>query len=398
MATNVQYRADLLAEPLPPATDEFEESSIDLFAVARVLSRHWRFIAGTSLIFCLLATAGAFYMRDQFTARVSFIPASSNSPSMGMAAQFAQMSGFGGLFGGGGRTSGDLYMGLIRSTTMQSRMIARFNMMSVYKLKSYGKTEARFSSRTGLFYGKDGIFSLYFTDHDPVRARDVAEAYLQELQQVSGNLALTESSQRRLFFEGQLKREKDALADAEVALKQNEEKTGVIAPAGQASSELQSMAALRMQIADRRVRLASLLHDETDQNPAVLRLRSEIGSLEAQLTQMHNGKTGTAPGAIPNTQVPGLELDFIRLAREVKYHETLYDALSRQYEAARLDESHDTPLQLLDHARLPEGPSGPPRLQYISLATLFGLFVSALYVLFRYFFHPRIHAAAAARV
>ena len=384
MATNIQYRADLLAEPPPPAPSSLEESSIDFSAVAQVLRLHRKFIAITSLSFFLLATVLAFSMSDRYTARVSFVPASSSSSSASMASQLAQLSSFGLL--GPSRTSGDLYMGLIKSTTMQSKMIARFNMMSVYKLKSYTKAEKRLIDHTEMTFGKDGIFVLEFTDHDPVRARDIAEAYLQELQRVNQNLALTESSQRRLFFEQQLKREKDALADAEVALKQNEEKTGVIAPVGQASSELQSMAALRMQIAERRVRLASLLHDETDQNPDVLRLRSEIGSLETQLTQMHTGKNSVAPGAISSAQAPGLELDFIRLAREVKYHEGLFEILSRQYETARLDESHDTPLQLLDHARIPETPSGPPRFQYISLATLFGLFVSSFYIVFRFYF------------
>ena len=57
-------------------------------------------------------------------------------------------------------------------------------------------------------------------------------------------MALTESSQRRLFYEQRLAKEKDELANAEVALKQAQEKSGLIAPAGQTSSEIQTLAQL----------------------------------------------------------------------------------------------------------------------------------------------------------
>ncbi len=52
-----------------------------------------------------------------------------------------------------------------------------------------------------------------------------------------GVIALSELSQRSLFFEEQLEREKNALADAEVDLKKDQEQAGLIAPNGQAQLE-----------------------------------------------------------------------------------------------------------------------------------------------------------------
>ena len=111
---------------------------------------------------------------------------------------------------------------------------------------------------------KDPIVTISVTDRSPQRARDLANGYLQALQATAANLALTESSQRRLFYEQRLAKEKDALADAEVALKQVQEKTGLIFPAGQTSSEIATLAQLEAQITDRQTRLAAMLQEETN--------------------------------------------------------------------------------------------------------------------------------------
>ena len=161
---------------------------------------------------------------------------------------------------------------------------------------------------------------------------DLASGYLQALEATINGLALTESSQRRLFFAQRLGKEKDELADAEAALKQAEEKSGLIAPAGQTSSEIQTLAQLRAQTSERQVRLASLLHDESDENPDVIGLRNEIASLQAQTSQLENGRVDRQFGRFSTAQVPGLELEYIRRARDVKYHETLFDMIARQYD------------------------------------------------------------------
>ena len=56
----------------------------------------------------------------------------------------------------------------------------------------------------------------------------MANAYVEELARLNQSLAVTEAARRRQFFETQLRQAKDALANAEVALKQTQEKSGLI--------------------------------------------------------------------------------------------------------------------------------------------------------------------------
>ncbi len=399
MPKEPQYRSDVLADPQPSSTapaapgpgraalpeGETEGSAIDFLPVARTVRTHRRFILLSGLVVFLLALSLALYMRPRYTSEGTFIPAGGNSSgSSALAGQLAAFSGLPGLSSFGGRNGGDLDVALLRSGTVLGHMVQRFDLVRVYKVKSGSIAAAQLAGHSHFSLNThDPIVSISVTDHDPRRAQDMVNGYLDELQKLNDTLALSENSQRRLFFEQQLQKEKDLLADAEVALKQNQESTGVIAPGGQAAGELQAIAGLRADIAARRVQLAALLHDETEQNTDVLRVRSEIDSLSAQVSQMENGPHGGPSGGISTAQAPGLELNFVRLSREVKYHENLYEIMSRQYEAARLDEAHDTPLQRVDVAFLPDSPSGPPRVLISLGGLLFGLFAGTLWIVFR---------------
>jgi capsule polysaccharide export protein KpsE/RkpR len=281
------------------------------------------------------------------------------------------------------KNSGDLYVAILGSTSIAEKLISRFDLMHVYKVKKESAAVKILASRSSFEAGlRDGIVTLRITDRSPERARDLAAAYLDELHNTNDRLALTEAAQRRLFFEQQITKEKDNLANAEVELKKVEERTGLIAPAGQTSIELETIAQTRAAIASREVQLAALRQSSTDQNPDVVRLRSEIADLQGQLANLEQGGGQAKSAVTPKSRVPELELEYIRQQREVKYHEALFEMIAKQYEAARLDESHDAPvLQVLDYATLPDTKSGPPRLIMMIAGFLLGIMFGTALVL-----------------
>ena len=138
------------------------------------------------------------------------------------------------------------------------------------------------------------------------------------------------------------------------------------------------------QVAIRQVELASLRESATEQNPEVIRLRSEIDDLQGQLAHLQKGNTASSVTSIPTSKVPQLQPEYVRKEREVKYHEALFDMLSRQFEAARLDEAREAPvLQVLDAASLPDTKSSPKRMFIMLGGLLVGIIVSSIWVLVR---------------
>ena len=367
-----------------PATTEWTGEGVSLPALIAVLRRGRKTIAWAALAGLVLAAVFAWVLPNTYTATTSFVPPGSNVGPSSAVAMMGQLSALGAGSLLGGKSQGDLYIGVLKSRTIAAELVAHFDLKAVYKVKKESQAEKTLAASSLFEAGnKDPIVTISVTDKSPERARDLANAYLQALQQTTGGLALSESSQRRLFYEQRLAHEKDDLANAEVDLKQTQEKTGLIAPAGQTLSEIQTLAQLRAQITDRQVRLASLLHDETDQNTDVIRLREEIGSLQAQVAQSENGQSRTHLGSFSTAQAPGLELEYIRKAREVKYHEALFEIIGKQYEAARLDEAKDSPLQVLDRAAVPDTKSGPHRTILMILGLLCGLIGGTVRLLWR---------------
>jgi len=142
-------------------------------------------------------------------------------------------------------------------------LIKRFDLQRVYKTKRLSDAEDVLRGNSKFVAGKDSLITITVVDKDPNRAASLANGYLDALYEQNGSLALTESGQRRVFFEQQLAREKNALADAEVELKRTQEQTGLIAPFGQAQVEIEAIQQLRAQITSRQVELGVLQQSST---------------------------------------------------------------------------------------------------------------------------------------
>lgn len=368
-------------------TDEFLDvsgpsDSIDLAKLLFVLWRSKRTIGLIGIGFSALALLILVIMPNEYTSSASFIPPSSSSSSASaLMSQLSVLSG--GMAGGLMKSQGDLYVGILKSASVQDELIRRFDLRSVYHSEKPSVLRKDLTSKSTFEVDpKSSIIAVSVTDRSPTRARDLANGYLDALRETNGRLALLDSSQRRLFFGEQLAREKTALADAEVELRKVQERSGLIAPAGQAMEHVQVVANLRAEITARQVELASLRQSSTDQNPMVIRLQSEIQDLQGKLQESQSGKNANlADSDLPTSKVPEVQLDYIRKARDVKYHEALFEILSKQYEAAYLDESREPQvIQVLDPASFPDSKSGPHRVLLTIVAFILGIIFGSIYV------------------
>jgi uncharacterized protein involved in exopolysaccharide biosynthesis len=269
---------------------------------------------------------------------------------------------------------------MLASRTIADELIATYGLQKIYQRGTLLETQAYLKRRTSIEVGKDGLIEIAVTDHDPQRASNLANAYIEGLNHLNSSLAISEAAQRRLFFDQQLDTERKALASAEEDLQSTQQKTGLIQINGQAQAIIQSIEELRAELDSREVQLQSLRSFATDQNPKVVRLQSEIGEMRAQLSRMENDqKEQASPGdiAVPTGNLPKDSLEYTRRLRAVKYHESLFELLSKQ-EAAGIDEARSAPIiQVVDRAIPPDKRSGPPRALIILGLSIAGLMIGA---------------------
>lgn len=368
---------------------DVEEPKIDAITLFLIALREKKTILRwMATAFILSVILVAFVLKPTYTAEALFIPPQ-NSPGSAitqLAGQLGSLGIAGGL--GGLKTPADIYIGILQSRTIADDVIARFHLQEVYKSKKLSGAEKMLGENTKFVAGKDTLIKISVDDEDPQRAANIANGFLDELQHQNGRLALTESSQRRLFFERQLEKEKDALADAEVDLKKTQESTGLIAPSPQMQVEIATIADIRAQITSREIQLSSMRQAATDQNPEVIRVQTQIEGLQKQLQKLQNDTQQRRPGStqLPTAKVPALALEYIRKQREVKYHELLFESVAKQYEMARLDESREAPvLQIVDRAIVPDTKSGPHRLLIILAMTLVGAVLGMMIVFLKWY-------------
>lgn len=378
-----EMELDRIALPVDAAAQESREISvIDLLTV--LARRKWP-IASVTLLAAIATAIGVFLWPPSYTADAVILPPQQQQSSLSALASSALggLAGLGMASQLGLKNPEDLYIGILKSRAIGDDIIQKFRLREVYGKKLDSDTRKALEKHTSITSGKDSLIKISVDDRDPKRAAGLANAYVDELYKQNSRLALTDASQRRLFFEQQLGKEKDALADAEIALKQTQQSTGLVVPAGQAEAIIRSAAQLRAQIASREVELEALRSYATDQNPQVQVLKTEIAAMRDQLRQLE-AKGGSASGmAVSAGSLPEASLEYLRKFRDLKYHETLYELLAKQYEAARIDEARQAPLiQVVDRADVPDKKSWPPRgLMIVAAAVLAALAACAFALL-----------------
>jgi uncharacterized protein involved in exopolysaccharide biosynthesis len=358
------------------------EDEIDLARLFRVISRRSRLILRITAASAVVALFVSLLLPKYYKAESRIFPPQEKGGNL--AAQLmGQAGGLIALAGGATplKSQGELFVAMLKSRTVLDRVVDRFDLLKLYKARYRQDARQRllesFSAREDR---KNGVISLTVEDRDPKRASDMANAFVEELKSLAGGLAISEAGQRRLFFEEQLGQTKVSLARAEEEIKGFQQRTGVFQIDAQARAIIEGIARLRAGIAVKEVEARVLRSFATAQNPDLQRVEEEIRALRAELEKIETSKGEGFDPIMPSGRVPAMGTEYLRKLRQLKYNETLYELLSKQYELAKLDEARDAVvIQVIDRAVPPERKSRPQTALIVLLATGAG-FVLAVFV------------------
>jgi uncharacterized protein involved in exopolysaccharide biosynthesis len=367
-----------VAEEAPVAEAAEQAERIHFPEYLIVLAKRKSFILKFVGVAVILATITVFLLPKTYTAKAKIMPPQQNQ-SMTATAMMNQLGPLAALAGQGVglRNPSDIYVAMLRSETVANALIDRFSLMSVYKQKLREYARKQLETATEIKAGKEGVISIAVEDRNPQRAADLADGYVEELEKLTKTLNVTEASKRRLFFEREVKMANDDLADAEVALKQTQEKTGLILLDSQSKAMIESVTSLRASIAAQEVKVQAMRSFATTENPDLVLAEQELATMRAQLDRLERGRGKRSIADVPIENVPTAGLEYIRKLRDVKYHEALFQLLAKQYEVAKIDEARDALIvQQMDKATPPEQKSGPHRLVILFNITLLAIIVA----------------------
>lgn len=275
------------------------------------------------------------------------------------------------------RTPNEMYAGLLRSRVVTDKVIQKFSLQKREDKESLEAARKSLENNTTIAIGKDGLIDLEVVDRDQKLVAPIANAFVTELQSLIQHLAVTEASQRRVFFERELATAKDSLAAAELTLKRALATSGVASPDAETATLLENTARLKSQAAAKEVQLRSMRAFLTPNNPDYRKLEEEVSSLRIEIAKLQGGSDSD----VNKTQDSGNDraTGNVQLYRDLKYKQMLYELLAKQYEAARLDEAKDPALiQVVDQANEPERKFKPRRSLFVIVCTSVSAFIAVL--------------------
>jgi uncharacterized protein involved in exopolysaccharide biosynthesis len=375
------------------AAAEASDDTISVLDILIVLAGRKGFILKVTAASALLAVLVSLILPARYAATVTILtPQQSPSMSAALSAQLGNLGSMASLASGAGlsfKNPNDPYIGMLTSRSVEDAMVKNFDLMGEYHVKRLSDARKKFEKHVTIDgSGKDSMIHITIVDRDPQRAALLANGYVDQFHNLSRRLALTEASQRRLFFEQELELAKSRLAEAEEAMKQTEQSTGLIEVNSQAKALIDSAAILRAQIATKEVMIQGMETYATGENAQLVMARQELESMRGQLAKL-GGSTDSGSGGfiLPKGMVPEAATEYIRKMRDVKYRETVFDILARQFEAAKLDEAKQGAIiQVVDAATAPDKRIFPKRGLIVVGTTVAGFFLANLAALFLVFF------------
>jgi len=363
------------------------EDEIDLAEMLRAVYRKARWVSLVTVSVAVVAVVVSLLLPKYYEAESRIYPPQDRGGSLAAQLMGGDAGGLIALAGGaaGLKSQGELYVSMLKSRTVLDRVVDRYELRKLYDVEL--REEARdelLDLLTVREERKSGIIILTVEDRDPKRAAGIANAFVEELRTLSSGLAISEAGQRRMFFEEQLVRTKEALSRSEEDIKSFQQGTGMFQIDAQASAIIEGIARMRAGIAMKEVEAKVLRSFATARNPDLQRVEEEILALRAELAKLETPKGKGFDPLMSSGRVPELGMEYLRKLRQLKYNETLYVLLAKQFELAKLDEAKNAVvIQVIDQAVPPERKSRPKRGLIVLLATAGAFFLSVFIVLYR---------------
>lgn len=361
----------------PPSQDlEQESARAQRIARLRMLWERRGFLFRATLIGMVAAAVIAFLIPKRYDSTARLMPPDDQSGGMALVAAMANRAGSGGLGALAGnllgiRTTGDLFIGILKSRTMQDRLVDQFHLKEIYGASRSDQARRKLEENTAISSDRlSGIITLTVSDRDPKRAAQMASAYVDGLNSMVANLSTSSAHRERVFLEGRLTDVRQNLEEAENQFSQFASKNTAIDIPEQGKAMVTAAASLEGQLIAAESELEGLKQIYTDNNVRVRSTSARVGELRQELQKMGGEVKDSSSGPDGDGQLfpsirklPLLGVTYADLYRRMKVQEAVFEALTQEYELAKVEEAKEIPtVKILDSPNIPERKAFPPRM------------------------------------
>lgn len=384
---SLQTRRETMALGLPDHQEGWVPNTSLLWDRRRTLGKVF-------LYSLLLSAIIAFSIPKQYESTTRMMPPEQQGMGAAMLAALAGKAMPGGALGAlaggmlGMKDSGALFVELLQSGTIEGALVDRFDLQKVYRKRYRQDALKKLAHRTEITQDrKSGVLTIVVTDTDRQRARDMTQAYLDQLDSLLIKVNTSAARREREFIEQRLITVQRDLEKAQVDLGDFASKNTTLDVKEQTKAMVEAGAKLQAQLIVAHAEADSLGQFYGEGNVRMRAANARVGELDHELKKLGGspseaGQQLDSDSLYPSLrQMPILAVHWADLYRQVKIKETVYDLLTEQYELARIEEVKSIPsVRVIDPPGWPEKKSFPPRLIIILALTSLSVFSVAMFM------------------
>lgn len=290
------------------------------------------------------------------------------------------------------KTSGSLFISVLRSRTVQDRIVDTFQLKKVYWKGTEAAARKKLGNNTDISEDrKSGVITIDVYDHDPKRAAAIANGYIDQLNVLMTELNTSAAHRERVFLEDRLRGVNGDLETSEKNFSQFASKNAAIDISAQGKAMVEGAAELQGELIAAQSELEGLRQIYSDHNVRVRSTQARISELRAQLAKLggkydENSASSDSNSSTENSyptlrQLPILGVPYADKYRQLKVNEAIFETLTKEYELAKVQEAKELPsVKVLDPPEIPERRSWPPRMLIMIAGTLCTILVGGVWV------------------
>jgi tyrosine-protein kinase Etk/Wzc len=355
-----------------------------LWILREVIARN-RFIALSTAIVAVAAVVISLLIPNQYLATARVLPpeSSGSSPiaamlSRGLPSGAAQLLG-------GGRTEYTRYIALLTSRTMLEAVVDRFDLVDAYGHGGarHARERAINELRGYASFNVDREFrylSVSVLDQDPVRAADMANFFVDELNRRNAELSAQNASLFRRFVERRYQEALKSVDSLKTATQEFQQRHGVFDFEIQARGFIEQSATIRARAIELEIEHETLTAQFGPDHPSVRAAGDAVRAANRRYQAAIAGGESVLP--LAQDAVPGVLREFMDLEQERVLQASILEIVAPLYEQARFDEEREMQaVQVVDFAVPPARKISPKRSIIVIMATLSAFLIAMLYAL-----------------
>lgn len=356
------------------------DGSTNLWLLLEVLARRRKLIVGLVAGATLVALVVSLILPKVYTAEALLLPPKNTTiPVAGLSRLAEVASATQGLNLPVMVTTGDVYTRMLSSRRVADAIIDSFNLVQRLDAENKDWAYKKLIEDIASFnVTEEGLLRIAVEHRDPDLAAAVANAFVDELDEVNRTISSARARENRRFIEERLIQVKEELDSARAALESFQMKYRTVDFEEQTRLAVEQAVDLKVRLAETDIELQLLKSkvgiDHADYQELLRRRRIIAGELES----LEKTNPDSSFFSLPIASIPRLRGQYEALYSRVQVNESLYQTLLSHLEQAKLQEKEDLPtITVLDRARPPQRKSGPKR-AVIVLATFFFSLVLAI--------------------